>query len=618
MGPEQAEGRLEAVGPASDIYSLGATLYCLLAGRPPIDATDVAEALGKVQRADYPPPRAINRRVPAGLEAVALKAMARRPGDRYGSARELARDVERWLADEPVSAHREPWAARSRRWTRRHRTFVGGAAVLLVAAVIGLSVGAALLQRARVETDKQRRAAVTARNRAEAINRFLIDDLLKQADPDNNPAGDQLTVLQLLDKAAARLEAGAGRGLEPEVEAEVRAVIGHAYERLGASARAEPHYARAWELRSRLLGADHPEALAARNRLVFVVADQGRTPEAATLARAAYEACTRALGPTHPLTADATDNLGTALELQSRFDEAVALHRQASSVAAKALGPDDVLTLEIDNNLATSLVRAGRPAEAAPILQSVIDRRQRVTPRNPELANALGNLGGTLIALGRFTDAEALLKEALELNVATAGPLSQKTLGTRNLAAYALEGQRRWDEAEQAYLAVLADRRRLDGARPPSNTTQRTLAFLARLYAKQRRWPDAARLLAAVVLAQHPDPKRRPDTLAASLTAALSGTAEPSGAVPTLAECREALKAPLWGGDWLSAEVASRYGEYLRRQGRFAEAEPILIAAAAEVQKGVGVPPWGVAAARRRVAELYEAWGRPSDAARWQ
>ncbi len=111
MSPEQAEGRLDSVGPAADVFSLGATLYCLLAGRPPIEGSGVVEALARARRADYPPPRAVNPQVPPGLEAIVLKAMAPSPSDRYGSARDLARDVERWLADEPVSAYREPWTA---------------------------------------------------------------------------------------------------------------------------------------------------------------------------------------------------------------------------------------------------------------------------------------------------------------------------------------------------------------------------------------------------------------------------------------------------------------------------------------------------------------------------
>ena len=76
MSPEQAEGRLERVGPLSDVYSLGATLYCLLTGRPPIDETDVGEALRRVQRGEFPPPRAVRPGIPQGLEAICLKAMA--------------------------------------------------------------------------------------------------------------------------------------------------------------------------------------------------------------------------------------------------------------------------------------------------------------------------------------------------------------------------------------------------------------------------------------------------------------------------------------------------------------------------------------------------------------
>ena len=81
--PEQAEGRLDLLGPASDIYSLGATLYSLLTGRPPVEDREIAVVLRKVQRGDFPPPRQVDRRVPAALEAMVLKAMELRPDDRY-------------------------------------------------------------------------------------------------------------------------------------------------------------------------------------------------------------------------------------------------------------------------------------------------------------------------------------------------------------------------------------------------------------------------------------------------------------------------------------------------------------------------------------------------------
>src|SRR5262249_50502320 len=142
MSPEQAAGRIEELGPASDIYGLGATLYCLLTGRAPIAGSDRAAILEGVQKGDFPPARQVNRNVPPGLGAVCEKAMALSPQDRYPSARSLADDVERWLADEPVQAYAEPWSLRARRWQRHHRTLVAAGAVGLVLLAAGGVVSA--------------------------------------------------------------------------------------------------------------------------------------------------------------------------------------------------------------------------------------------------------------------------------------------------------------------------------------------------------------------------------------------------------------------------------------------------------------------------------------------
>src|SRR5262249_23913062 len=120
MSPEQAAGRLDQLGPASDIYSLGATLYCLLTGQAPFPKEDVGAVLNQVQKGDFPPPRGLNRQVPAALEAICLKALALQPAARYVSAKALADDLEHWLADEAVTAHAEPWSARLVRWVRHH------------------------------------------------------------------------------------------------------------------------------------------------------------------------------------------------------------------------------------------------------------------------------------------------------------------------------------------------------------------------------------------------------------------------------------------------------------------------------------------------------------------
>jgi serine/threonine-protein kinase len=168
MSPEQAAGRLDLLGPASDVYSLGATLYNLLTGQPPVQETDVGEVLRKVQRGDFPPPRQVKPGVPPPLEAICLKAMAREPGQRYASARALADDVEHWLADEPVSAWHEPFTVKARRWLGRHRTLVAGAAGAVLVALVGLAAATVLLTAAN---DRERAARTLAEEREAQVRK---------------------------------------------------------------------------------------------------------------------------------------------------------------------------------------------------------------------------------------------------------------------------------------------------------------------------------------------------------------------------------------------------------------------------------------------------------------
>ena len=169
MSPEQAAGRIDELGPASDIYGLGATLFAVFTGRPPVEGDDVIEVLTRVRSGAIVPPRSLVADLPRPLEAICLKALATAPEDRYPRAKELADDVERWLADEPVSADREPWSDRLRRWGRRNRTLAATAATAALAALAGLAVVAAVQAQGRQQLsikNEQLTSANQARGRA--------------------------------------------------------------------------------------------------------------------------------------------------------------------------------------------------------------------------------------------------------------------------------------------------------------------------------------------------------------------------------------------------------------------------------------------------------------------
>jgi eukaryotic-like serine/threonine-protein kinase len=288
MSPEQAAGRLEDVSPLSDVYSLGATLYSILTGKSPFREKDMGKMLRRVQRGEFPRPRALRPTVPPPIEAICLKAMSVKPPDRYASPAALAADLERWLADEPVSARRESLPERAGRWARRHRGLVASIAIAILLIALSQTIATLAVNQARRKEAIAKQQTQQFYLAAQGyLDRWLpgVNEVLRYVPGGANlrqrllaAAADDYERLASYESADPRLELERGRtmirlgdanrelGKLPLAEAAFQSAEAH-FEDLGArrpavAAAAQVEVGRARNRRGGMLAADgNPEAL---------------------------------------------------------------------------------------------------------------------------------------------------------------------------------------------------------------------------------------------------------------------------------------------------------------------------------------------------------------------
>jgi serine/threonine-protein kinase len=494
MSPEQARGELGRLGSRSDVYSLGATLYCILAGKPPCQDDDLGRMLALVQEGRYAAPRRLDPSIDRALEAICLKAMALHPEHRHASAQALAEDLERWLADEPVSAWREPLAARAGRWVRRHRTGVVGAAAASLVTVLGLTLGVVLLtaanereRQARRAADLQKAEAQAQRDRAERnfrLAREAVDRYLTRVSEDDRLKAQALEPLRrdLLETA---------RGFYDRFLEQARDDLGLRAERGRAYAR-----------------------------LADITEQVGGMAEAVSLndqARAIFEDLTLEL----PAEADYQAELAKRLNLAGilayrtgRKPEAEAAYRRAMEIRQRQIREhsDDTRSLigliEAQNNLGLLCDETGRLDEAEAAYQTAIAIFRRLPPGDPEVQkqkyrfSALyHNLGYLNVRRDRHAEAQAALLEAIRLRElwvrdrpGLPDPSNELALSHENLAwAYMVTA--RHAEAERHYQAALKLRRSLADQHPDIPEIRGNLARchknLGHFYQQIGRVPDA-------------------------------------------------------------------------------------------------------------------------------
>jgi serine/threonine-protein kinase len=441
MSPEQARGDLEQLGPHSDVYSLGATLYCLLTGRPPIENQDVGAVLRAVQKGDFPPPRKVDATIDPALEAVCLRAMAVKPEDRYPSPRALADDVERWMADEPVSTWREPWGRRARRWAKRHRTLVTGAAVALVVALAAVSAGTVLIGRQRTEALKQRDLA---RANLEQARRIVDEMYTRVAGSLIDQAGMDAYEREVLEKALQFYEAVAlPQSNAPDLRfeaAEASFRVAEIRRHFNQLQSAEAGYKRAVAI-SESLAAEYPdrpefaqEYAGSLNSLGYLYMITERPKEAETSFRHCI-AIRQKLVAEHPRDADyrfglgrTQNNLGILYTRTNRRDDSEASLKRASALGRELLAespadrPLRVFIVKVVMNLGNVPGRVQRSVEldatndeAVQIARGLVKEQPRSVEFQSLLASSLRAQGSYYARTGRPTRSKAANEEALTI-----------------------------------------------------------------------------------------------------------------------------------------------------------------------------------------------------------
>jgi serine/threonine-protein kinase len=472
--PEQIRG--EAIGTASDVYSLGVVLFELLTGVRPYRPARVSRAALEeailsaepVRASDAVAERRLARALRGDLDTIVAKALKKSPADRYATVSALAEDVQRHLDQRAVLAQPDSRAYRLRKFVARNRLAVGAGAAVLAASLAG--TGVALWQA---------RAAQAEQRRAEDVKDFIAA-IFREANPYRGD-GRSASAKDLLQRAADKLAlVDAGR---TALRVELMNLIGASLMSLQDTATAEAIVMQAVS-EARSLASDDPLALEARSLLVSVHRFRGRTQEMkAELERLVPQLRAQAAQAPAPLAQTLKDQAHLAID-EGRYEQAVAAAREAAELAMARLGPDHVQTAACWLVHGLALLSAGRAAEALAASGRALEMTTKIHGGNtahPQVVSARVPYARALAANGRLEEAIVEMKRAIAGTSTTLGPRTRQVgFFTQNLVRLQLEaGQVKEGLASsELALAILSEHAQLESTTIGGAVSARALAHL--------------------------------------------------------------------------------------------------------------------------------------------
>lgn len=490
--PELFSG--EAATTASDVYGLAATLYTLLAGRPPL-ALSEAPVPTRARRAVEDVPLPLSVHIPKknqtalirDLDAILAKALARDPAARYRAVEAFREDLTRALAGEAVSARLHERGYAMGRFISRHRWQAAAAAALVASMGMGLTTSLWQAREARIERD----TALREQARLEAVQQYLYFMLRDAAD---TSGGTETSAREILETAAEQVTEMFAN--DPLRGGPVMHTLAELYLYLGdyeaaapllkrivaapetePSVRAAAHYDLAqYHLRTADLDAAeellsmaqtfwNEDAALWRRRLVDsrlvearILRDRGEIDRAIALLQAHLPERIRLSGEYHRHTGVFYNDLGVMLNAAGRREEAAVSLRQALEVwrvAALDNSPDALNTL---NNLAAIETLSGRPEAAEPLFREAVQLRNELYGASAATSALLNNYGKTLLRLGRAEEALPFLRQASEMALEHAGPGSlhyaSAVAGVSEALSDAGESEQSFQVAGEGYTTV--------------------------------------------------------------------------------------------------------------------------------------------------------------------